>query len=110
MAPNPPQGPSDSTDSGPNSKNAVPRNAPPAEVPPKQSQEVFAFELLIGNAIKPPANPARKSTAKRVKEITLLGWRKKSHMARYPKPRKKKWQWRDLNPRPKAYESLALPG
>ena len=25
-------------------------------------------------------------------------------------PQKIKWQWRDLNPRPKAYESLALPG
>ena len=51
---------------------AVAKNAPPAKVPPKQSQDVFAPWLLIGNATKPPTSPAAKRKTKRKVEITFL--------------------------------------
>jgi hypothetical protein len=60
------------TASGPSSKMAVAKNAPPAKVPPKQSHDVFAPRLLIGKATKPPTSPAAKRKTKRSGEITFF--------------------------------------
>ncbi len=69
----------------------------------KHQQDRRQHRAILG-PLAPPIEPAKYDI---LNVIVNVNERPKLWVARL---RLGMWQWRDLNPRPKAYESLALPG